>query len=43
MGRSLTGVNVSATGTAGLAGVIAMREQIADDENVVVIFSGVQR
>jgi threonine dehydratase len=43
MGRSLTGVNVSPTGTAGLAGVITMREQIADDENVVVIFSGIQR
>ena len=34
---------MSPTGTAGLAGVIAMREQIADDENVVVIFSGVLR
>ncbi len=43
LGRSLTDVNVSPTGTAGLAGVIAMRGQIADDENVVVIFSGTMR
>ncbi|MGA1362228.1 MAG: PLP-dependent lyase/thiolase [Ilumatobacteraceae bacterium] len=43
LGWDYTSIRVSATGTAGLAGVIAMREQIADDENVVVIFSGVQR
>jgi threonine dehydratase len=43
LGRDATGIDVSATGTAGLAGLLASRGEIADDENVVVIFSGVQR
>ncbi len=43
LARSTTGANVSATGTAGLAGLMAIRDQIADDERVVVIFSGVER
>ena len=43
MARELTGIPVSPTGTAGLAGVLAVRGDIADDENVVVVFSGVQR
>jgi len=43
LGRATTEVPVSATGTAGLAGLMAMREQIGDDENVAVIFSGVER
>jgi hypothetical protein len=34
---------VSPTGSAGLAGVLAMRDSIADDERVVVVFSGVRR
>jgi threonine dehydratase len=34
---------VSPTGSAGLAGVLEMRENIEDDERVVVVFSGVQR
>ena len=38
-----TGIAVSATGTAGLAGLLTIREQVADDERVAVIFSGVQR
>jgi threonine dehydratase len=38
-----TPVNVSPTGTAGLAGLLAIRDQVADDERVAVIFSGVQR
>jgi threonine dehydratase len=38
-----TGINVSPTGTAGLAGVLAVRERIADEERVVVVFSGVRR
>jgi threonine synthase len=43
LGRSTSGIDVSATGTAGLAGLLAIREEIASDERVAVIFSGVQR
>lgn len=43
LARELTDVNVSPTGSAGLAGVLAIRGHIADDERVVVIFSGIQR
>jgi threonine dehydratase len=35
--------SVSATGTAGLAGLLATRDSIDDGERVAVIFSGVQR
>ena len=38
-----TDVDASATGTAGLAGVLAMRDSIGDDERVAVILSGVRR
>jgi threonine dehydratase len=38
-----TSIDVSPTGSAGLAGVLAMRDAIADDERVVVIFSGIRR
>jgi threonine dehydratase len=41
--HSLMSVNVSATGVAGLAGLIAMRSDIANDERVVVVMSGVER
>jgi threonine synthase len=43
LGWEYTDMKVSPTGTAGLAGVLAMRDEIADDENVVVVFSGVER
>ncbi len=43
LGCATTGIDVSHTGTAGLAGVLATREQIADDERIAVIFSGVRR
>ncbi len=43
MTHALTSVNVSATGVAGLAGVLAMRGDIANDERVVVVMSGVER
>ncbi len=43
LGRRATGIEVSATGTAGLAGLMAVREDYGDDDNVVVIFSGVER
>jgi threonine dehydratase len=35
--------HVSPTGTAGLAGLLAVRDSIDDGERVAVIFSGVQR
>jgi threonine dehydratase len=38
-----TGIDVSPTGSAGLAGVLAIRDRIADAERVVVVFSGVRR
>ncbi len=37
------GFDASATGTAGLAGVLAARDEIGDDEHVVVVMSGVTR
>lgn len=43
MGHELTSVNVSPTGSAGLAGILEFREHIEDDERVVVVMSGVQR
>jgi threonine dehydratase len=43
LGVATTGIAASATGTAGLAGLLAIREQVADDERVVVVFSGLQR
>ena len=39
----LTDVDASATGTAGLAGLLALRPGIGDDERVAVILSGVRR
>ena len=38
-----TGIDATATGTAGLAGLMTIRDQIADDERVAVIASGVTR
>lgn len=43
MARDLTSINVSPTGAAGLAGVLEMRNSLAADERVAVIFSGVRR
>ena len=43
LGRRSTGIDASATGTAGLAGLLAARDHVADDERVAVIFSGVRR
>jgi threonine synthase len=43
VGVSATGVPASATATAGLAGLMAIRRQIGDDERVAVIFSGIER
>jgi threonine synthase len=41
--RNVGGYNSCATGVAGFAGVLAMRNQIANDERVVVVVSGVAR
>jgi len=38
-----TDIDVSPTGAAGLAGLIAARRQVADDERVAVVFSGIRR
>ena len=43
LARRTTGINVSHTGTAGLAGLLSQRSDVAPDERVAVIFSGVSR
>ena len=43
LAHKVTAIEVSPTGTAGLAGLLAIRNEIADDERVVVVFSGVRR
>ncbi len=43
LARRCTDVPVSATGSAGLAGLLAARGRVGDDERVVVVFSGVAR
>jgi threonine synthase len=40
---AVTGIDVSPTGAAGLAGVLAWRERLAPDARIAVIFSGVRR
>jgi threonine synthase len=43
LAHKVTSIDVSPTGTAGLAGLLAIRGEIANDERVVVVFSGVRR
>jgi len=43
LAHEVTDIDVSPTGSAGLAGLIAMRDGIGDDECVAVVFSGVRR
>ncbi|MEK7410975.1 MAG: PLP-dependent lyase/thiolase [Actinomycetota bacterium] len=43
LAHRVTTIDVSPTGTAGLAGVLAIRHEIADDERVAVVFSGVRQ
>ena len=45
LGRETTGIAADATGTAGLAGLLAQREsgRVGDDERVAVLFTGVDR
>lgn len=38
-----TGIDVSPTGAAGLAGLLAVRDTVGDDERVAVVFSGLRR
>ena len=37
------GFNASPTGSAGLAGVLAARPEISEDDQIVVVMSGVTR
>lgn len=43
MAHEFTDISVSPTGSAGLAGILQIRDSIADDERIVVVFSGVLR
>ena len=45
LGREATGIPADATGTAGLAGVVALRDRglIGDAERVAVLFTGIDR
>lgn len=43
LAQRVTSINVSPTGTAGLAGLLAMRDEIDDHERIAVVFSGVLR
>ncbi|HEC11331.1 MAG TPA: PLP-dependent lyase/thiolase [Acidimicrobiales bacterium] len=43
LGREKTGIDVSATGTAGLAGLMAIADSLPDDDFAVVLFTGRQR
>jgi threonine dehydratase len=43
LAHRVTNIDVSPTGSSGLAGLLAIRHEVADDERVIVIFSGVRR
>ncbi len=43
LGCRTTGIDASHTGTAGLAGLLAIRDHVSPDEQVAVIFSGIRR
>jgi len=43
LARRTTGIDASHTGTAGLAGLLAIRDRITPDERVAVVFSGIRR
>ncbi|NBP41536.1 MAG: pyridoxal-phosphate dependent enzyme [Actinobacteria bacterium] len=43
LAHRVTNIDVSPTGAAGLAGLLAIRQDIKDDERVIIIFSGVRR
>jgi len=43
IGRRTTGIDVDATGTAGLAGLMSVSGEIEADEQIAVLFTGKQR
>ncbi len=45
LAREATGIDVDPTGSAGLAGLLALRDTggVRDDERVAVLFTGVSR
>jgi threonine synthase len=43
LAHSTTDIDVSPTGAAGLAGLLAARDRVGNDERVALIFSGVRR
>lgn len=43
LAHRVTNIDVSPTGAAGLAGLLAIRPEVGDDERVIVVFSGVRR
>jgi threonine synthase len=43
LARRSTGIDVSHTGSAGLAGVLARRDGLGDGERIAVVFSGIRR
>jgi len=43
LARATTGIDVDHTGTAGLAGLLTVRDEVGDDERVVVLFTGRRR
>jgi threonine dehydratase len=43
LGRRTTGINVSHTGSAGLAGLLAAHDELDPSERIAVVFSGVRR
>jgi threonine dehydratase len=43
LGAATTDIHASPTGTAGLAGLLARREELDDGERVALVFSGVER
>jgi ActR/RegA family two-component response regulator len=43
MAHQYTDIDVSPTGSSGLAGVLEIRDELGDDEKVLVMFSGKSR
>jgi hypothetical protein len=43
MAHEYTDIDVSPTGSSGLAGVLEIRDELDDDEKVIVMFSGKSR
>ena len=43
LGCASTGIDASATGTAGLAGLLRLHDAVQPDERVAVVFSGIRR